>query len=81
MGGQKIKCVNHIKWEPIIRQIIRKFQIWPQNLNRITFYPLFGHKSVENMDIFKNPYFRQFFGQQRGQILSDLNSTAKFGIL
>ena len=51
------------------------------NSNRITFDPLFGQKTVENRDIFKNPNFRKFFGQKGSQMLSDLNSKARCGIL
>ena len=35
-GGKK-KCKNHIKWVPKICKMIRRFQIWPQNSNRVTF--------------------------------------------
>ena len=49
MGGQKkSKCKNHIKWGLMIFKMMWGFQIWPQNSNRITFYPLFGQKTVEN---------------------------------
>ena len=32
----------------------RRFQIWSQNLNRITFDPLFGKKTVENWILLVN---------------------------
>ena len=36
----------------------RGFQMWPQNLNRTTFEPLFGPKTIEN---WKNPVFDRFW--------------------
>ena len=60
----------------------RGFQFWPQNYIRITFDPLFcKKKTVENSlnRVFAN--FRRFLGRRWGQMLSDLNFEARFGIL
>ena len=63
---KKSKCENHIKWGIIICKMMRGFQIWTQNSNRITFDPLFGQKTVKNG---LNGYltnFRVFFWPKRG---------------
>ena len=52
---KKSNCENHVKWGPIIYKMMRGFQIWPLNSNRIAFDPFFGKKTVEDRDIFKNP--------------------------
>ena len=44
MEVKKSNFEIHIKWEPIMRKMMRGFQIWPQNSNRITFDPFFGQK-------------------------------------
>ena len=45
-GGQKNgKC---IKWGPKICRMMRGFQIWPQNSNRITYDPIFGQNIIKN---------------------------------
>ena len=54
---KKSKCENLNNFGPKISEMMRGFQIWPQNSNLITFDPLFGQKTVENRDIFKNPSF------------------------
>ena len=58
---KKSKCENHAKCGPTICKMMRGFEIWPQNSNRIIIDPLFGQKTVENRDFSKYPYFRQFF--------------------
>ena len=81
---KKSKSENRIRLGPIICKMMRGFQIWPQNSNPITFDPLFGQKTVESRDFWKNPQKIsrfEFFGQKGGQILSDFNSAARFGIL
>ena len=63
---------------------MRGFRIWPHNSNRVTFDLFFVQKTVGNRGIFKNllnPYFRQFLGQKRGQILLALHFAARFGVL
>ena len=70
---------------PKISKMIKGFQIWPQNSNRITFDPIFGQKTVENRDIFKNPFFDIFFGQKGVKyypisvLRPDLESSHHFG--
>ena len=71
---KKSKFENHIKWGSKICQMMRGFQIWHRNSNQITFDPFFGQKNDENWQ-------KPFFGQKGGQMLSDLNSNARFGIL
>ena len=41
--AKKSECENHIKWSPntSISKMVRRFQIWTQNSNRITFDPFF----------------------------------------
>ena len=51
---KKSKSENHIEWEPNISEMIRGFQMWPQNSNRITFNP-FWPKTVKNWDFWKYP--------------------------
>ena len=53
------------------------FQICFQNLNRTTFEPLFGKKSIEN---WKNPV-STFFGPKGGQMMFDLNFETRYEIL
>ena len=52
---KKSKSENRIRLGPIICKMMRGFQIWPQNSNPITFDPLFGQKTVESRDFWKNP--------------------------
>ena len=60
---------------------MRGFRIWLQNSNQITFDHLFGKKTVENgQNIIFHP-FRQLLAKEGGQMLSDLNFEARFGIL
>ena len=56
------------------------FQIWPQNSKRITFDPFLAKKLSKIGKTFDLAYFRNVFGQKRGQMLSDLNSEGRFGI-
>ena len=46
--------------------MMRGFQIWPQNSNRITFDPFFGQKNVENWQsrYLIEPIFDSFFGEK-----------------
>ena len=39
---------NHIKWVSKRCYMMRGFEVWPQNSNRITFDPLLANKAVEN---------------------------------
>ena len=50
---KKSKFENIIKWEPIISQMMRGFQIWPQNSNRTTF-DLILDKKLSNIGILEN---------------------------
>ena len=76
MGGQKnSKRENHIKLGPKGCQIMREFQIWPQNSNQMTFDPLLAQHLTPPFD----PTY--FLGQKEGQMSFDLNFEAKFGIL
>ena len=78
---KKLKCSNPYIWGPKRCKMTRGFRIWPWNLNLITFDPLFGQKTVkieENRDLV---CFWPFFGQKGGQMLSDSNFKARFGIL
>ena len=51
----------------IICKMMRGFQIWPQNSNRITFDPPFGQK-LKSRDLWKNPKkiprFDSFFAKK-----------------
>ena len=48
---KKSTCEDHVKWGHILRKMIRGFQIWPQNSNRITFDPFLGQK-LSNLGFF-----------------------------
>ena len=75
MGGKKkSKCKNHIKWGLIMCKMMRGFQIWPQNSNQITCDPFLA-KTLSKL--VKIGYLANFRG---GQMLTDLNSEARFEI-
>ena len=78
---KKLKCSNPFIWGSNRCKMTREFRIWPWNLNRITFDPLFGQKTVKNRPNLDFPQFWPFFGQKGGQMLSDSNFKARFGIL
>ena len=66
----KLKCENHTKSGPKRCEMMRGFQIWPQNKNRISFDPLFAPKTVENR---LNRVLRQLstvFGPKMGKCYS-----------
>ena len=51
--SRKIKMRKLFQMGPIICKMIRVFQIWPRNSNRITFDPLFlQKKTVKSRDFF-----------------------------
>ena len=77
------KCENHFKCGPKKCEMMRGFQIWPQNSNRITFDPHFSQKkTVKNGNISDLAYFRQFFwGGKRVPRLFNWSFEARFGIL
>ena len=56
MMGRNLKCENNNKWGPKMRLMMKKFPIWLQNLNRISFYPLCP-KHDRNR---QNTWFSQF---------------------
>ena len=60
---------------------MRKFQIWLQNSNRIIFDPPFGQKLLKTGKVHALDNFRQFLGQNVGQIEFDLNFETRFEIL
>ena len=62
---KKWKCESHFKWEPIICKIMRGFQVWPQNSNRITFDPLFGQK-LSKIGTFHKSLFSTLFFAKNG---------------
>ena len=49
---KKSKFENHIVSGSILRKMMRGFQIWPQNSNRITFPPPLLAKKTLNLGIF-----------------------------
>ena len=64
--------------------MMRGFQLWPQNLNRVIFDPLFGQKRYKKCQMSDFDDFGTFstvFSQKEGQILSDLIFEAGVGIL
>ena len=65
--SKKSQCKNHVKRGHFICKIMRGFQIWPHNSNRITFGPLLGQRTVESRD-FENirriSLFSTVFGQK-----------------
>ena len=63
---QKSKCENNIKWGPKRRKMMRGFQIWPQNSNRITFHPHFAQKAVKNWQNTRFSLFLTVFWSKRG---------------
>ena len=75
------KCENHIKSVPKICKMMRGLQIWPQNWNRIRFDPFSGQKSCQNGLNWVFCQFPTVFGKKKVQVLTDLNSEARFGIL
>ena len=78
---QKSKCENLIKCGPKRCEMMREFQSWHQNSNRLTFDPLFLQKLSKYAKSGILPIFDSFFGQKRGQMLIDLNFEVKFGNL
>ena len=46
--SQKSDFENRINWGSVMCKMTRRFQIWPQISDQITFEPLFGQKTVEN---------------------------------
>ena len=53
---QKLKYYNHNNWGPVICKMMRRFEIWPQNINQITYDPLLD----KNFDNFAISVFFQF---------------------
>ena len=81
MEAEKSKCKNNAKMGPKICEMMRGFQIWPQNSNPIIFDPFLGQKTVQKWQTTRYSVFLTVFWEQRGHILSDLNYEAKFRIL
>ena len=52
------KCENNSKKGPRRSKIMRGFRMWPQNLNRTTFDPIFGPKPAKN---WQNTRFNHFW--------------------
>ena len=79
---EKSKCATHYKRGLESCGMMKGFQIWSQNLNRITFDPLLAKTKLSKTD--NIPYFasfRPFFGHKWSQMLSNFNSDTRFGIL
>ena len=82
MGGQEIKIGKSYQLVAYYIKKMRGFQIWPHSSNRKTFDPLFAKKKLSKISKIPNlANFRQFFWPNRTQMLSDLNSEARIGIL
>ena len=65
-GRPKIKMWKSCQIGPKISKMMKWFQIWPQNVSRITFDPFFGQKTFE---YWQNTRFSQFsavFFYQKG---------------
>ena len=65
MKGQKSECEDNIKWCPRRWQVVREFQMWPQNSNHIPFDPTFVPKTVENWQNIRFSLFSTVFWQKR----------------
>ena len=71
---KKSKCENHIKWSPKICQMMRGFQIQPQNSNQIIFDAFWPKYMVDQNG-------GSTAGPKGGQMSIDLNFDAIFEIL
>ena len=58
---KKSKCENNNKRGPRISQMMRGFQIWPQNSNRITFDPFLAKKRAKIVILKMSLFWTVFF--------------------
>ena len=58
---KKTKCEKSYQMEPMICKMMRAFQIWPQNSNRIIFDPLFCQNTVKSRDFLDIFWFSSNF--------------------
>ena len=77
------KCANNYKCGLESCGMMKRFQICSQNFNRIAFDPPFGWKKLRKTSEIGNiASFQSFFFLPKGgQMLSDLNSETRLGIL
>ena len=60
--------------------MMSRFQIWPQNLNPITYDALLGQKTVKDL-YWVFCQFSSFFGSKRGSYVIRFKFETRFGIL